>query len=67
VAVHAHGLVLVEAIVALGAYLAGVLFSGPDDLGRPTIDPTGVDSAGGVPGDQATTPPLGTVTGYQGG
>lgn len=35
VLVHAHGLIALEAVLAVGAYLIGVLFCGPDDLGRP--------------------------------
>jgi Protein of unknown function (DUF2567) len=38
VLVHAHGLIALEVVLALAAYLVGALFSGPDDLGRP--DPT---------------------------
>jgi Protein of unknown function (DUF2567) len=42
VAVHAHGLIALEAVLAVAAYLVGVLFSGPDDLARPaTSEPVG--------------------------
>ena len=37
IVLHAHGLVAIEAVLALAAYLGGVLFAGPDDLGRPSI------------------------------
>jgi hypothetical protein len=33
--VHAHGLIALEVVLALAVYLAGALFSSPDDLGRP--------------------------------
>ena len=35
IVLHAHGLIAIEGVVALAAYLGGVLFAGPDDLGRP--------------------------------
>ncbi len=50
IAVHAHGLIALEVVLALAAYLVGVLFSGPDDLGRPSV---GLDREGvgvGAPG-----------------
>jgi Protein of unknown function (DUF2567) len=39
VQVHSHGLIALEAVLAVAAYLVGVLFSGPDDLGRRSMAP----------------------------
>ncbi len=35
IVLHAHGLIAIEGVLALAAYLGGVLLAGPDDLGRP--------------------------------
>lgn len=39
--VHAHGLLVVEAVLALATYLAAVLFTARDDLGVPSVAPSG--------------------------
>ncbi|MGI8882432.1 MAG: hypothetical protein ACR2KJ_18375 [Jatrophihabitans sp.] len=41
VAVHAHGLLVVEAVLALATYLAAALFTARDDLGVPVVTPSG--------------------------
>ena len=66
--VHAHGLIALEAVLALAAYLVGVLFSGPDDLGRPSTslepEPVGVGAVGpGVGGLLGSVVPRSVVPG----
>ena len=64
IVLHAHGLLAIEGVVALAAYLGGVLFAGPDDLGRPAdaslSSPTAADAPTGFPpGFSVPTPGYG--------
>ena len=58
VVLHAHGLVALEGVLALAAYLGGVLFAGPDDLGRPAdTSPTYGSTTDGSTTDWAAANP----------
>ena len=58
--VHAHGLIALEAVLALAAYLVGVLFSGPDDLGRPVMGPDLEPGIAAIGPAEVGDPPVGS-------